>query len=70
MSINVPFTPRSTAHFSSQAGEVRLARGVRCRCGRELKAYDFEGGSLRIRAICQGCHQDVLTIERNFPTTS
>jgi hypothetical protein len=44
--------------------EVRLAAGLRCRCGRELKAYEFEVDRLRIRAICHRCHQDVVTIER------
>jgi hypothetical protein len=44
--------------------EVRLAAGIRCRCGRELHAYDFEVDGLRVHAICRGSDQDVLIIER------
>jgi hypothetical protein len=50
--------------YPRHAVEVRLAAGIRCRCGRELRAYDFEVDALRVHAICRGCDQDILTIER------
>jgi hypothetical protein len=60
-------------HWLRTGEEIRPAGGLRCgRCARELRASDFDGdfdfdnGRLRIRAVCQGCHQDVLTIERSF----
>jgi hypothetical protein len=58
-----PSFARSAAHHRHVV-EVRLAAGIRCRCGRELRANDFEVDALRVHAICRGCDQDILTIER------
>jgi hypothetical protein len=46
--------------------EVRLAAGIRCRCGRELRPHDFDVVGTRVHAICQGRHQDVLAIDTAY----
>jgi hypothetical protein len=53
-----PSFARSAA-YPRDAVEARLAAGIRCRCGRELRAYDFEVDALRVHAIRRGCDQDI-----------
>jgi hypothetical protein len=43
---------------------ARLASGIYCSCGRQLKASDVEIIGADVLLICQGCHRDILTIER------
>jgi hypothetical protein len=61
-------TPKPTFALSGayrrHGVEARLAAGIRCRCGSELRAYDFEVDALGVHAICHGCDQDTVTIER------
>jgi hypothetical protein len=44
---------------------VRLSSGVYCQCKRQLKASDVDAAGPDILLICQRCHRDILTIERN-----
>jgi hypothetical protein len=48
-----------------QRFEARLpGRRLRCECGRQLQAYDFEllePGTLR--AVCSCCHREMLIIK-------
>jgi hypothetical protein len=43
---------------------VRLAAGLHCLCGRELQASDVDAAAPDILLTCQGCHRDILEIER------
>jgi hypothetical protein len=45
--------------------DVRLpGLHLRCRCGREVRDYDFEAiDEATLRAICGGCHTELLAIE-------
>jgi hypothetical protein len=64
MTSKPPLT-RSTTAYPGVGVTVRLAAGIRCRCGREIQASDFDVDvvDLRVHAICQGCHQDVLAVD-------
>ena len=64
MTSKPPLT-RSTTAYPGGGVTVRLAAGIRCRCGREIQASDFDVDvvDLRVHAICQGCHQDVLAVD-------
>ncbi|MCG2632852.1 hypothetical protein L6654_40395 [Bradyrhizobium sp. WYCCWR 13023] len=43
---------------------VRVVPGVRCpKCGAELSAEDFELVDHGARAVCQGCHLNLFTME-------
>jgi hypothetical protein len=42
--------------------EVRLASGLKCRCGWDLRPTDVEVDFGEVRWICSGCHRDVLII--------
>jgi hypothetical protein len=54
---------RSTVAYPGHGLEVWFAIGVHCCCGRELRPYDFGVVGPRVRAICQGCHQDDLAVD-------
>jgi hypothetical protein len=64
MTSKPPLT-RSTTAYPGGGVTVRLTAGIRCRCGREIQASDFDVDvvDLRVHAICQGCHQDVLAVD-------
>jgi hypothetical protein len=64
MTSKLPLT-RSTTAYPGGGVTVRLAAGIRCRCGREIQATDFDVDvvDLHVHAICQGCHQDVLAVD-------
>ena len=62
--VNKPTAARGKPSVAySSAYVVRLIAGLRCPCGRELKASDIDldrhGGTL----ICRGCHTDVARVE-------
>jgi hypothetical protein len=60
-------SPQTTLAFTdSGRGIVRLAPGVRCPCGWELRAADVDidaGHDFQVHLVCAACHQDVLLIE-------
>lgn len=47
---------------------VRDSGRLRCECGRPLRASDYQieedhSGIIGVRAVCAGCHTDLLEIE-------
>ena len=57
-------SPATTFSLSGNR-QVRLARSLPCpHCGRELRASDVVIGANHTALICDGCHQDVVTIEQ------
>jgi hypothetical protein len=48
------------------SGRVRIARGLRCRCGRQIRPNDVECFDDTVWIICggaSGCHHTIIEIE-------
>jgi hypothetical protein len=43
---------------------VRVAQGLLCPCGRQVKPTDIEVFDGTTRMICQACHRSLIEIER------
>lgn len=52
----------TTAHIYGRA--IKAAPMMCPRCLRAVRALDFEVIDGDVRAICAGCHSDLLTIQR------
>ena len=70
MLMKSPAAPAKPPTFAHSGGwDVRLAAGIHCTCGRELRASDVAVGTAAggdsdvVRMICGCGHSDVLIVE-------